>query len=229
MDRRIALMVQCPEVATTKTYTNTAITTAALIAAANPLRKSLMIENGSPTASAALPIVGTVQADVAAKQGILIGPSPNFATPIEGLQVDEKWGEWSQKAWYAISGFSAGPIAVLTYEEIWQCQSIILGVNTSQLATDGVTPAGVWQSPDLSSGGSQFRLNRNDDGDLVIQEWFAYPVGTGNITVQVFQSFDDLPTVVDGSTGFFDVMLPRLSQSGQHHLDNLLSKLKVAQ
>lgn len=182
-----------------------------------------MIHNGKPTVASSFLCVGTDATAVGLNNGILIGPAANAVFSLPGLQVDESWGEWAQKAWYATAPFlGVGLGLALTFEEIFTCESIILGINTATPLSSG-NPLGIWESPDLLNGGSEFRLSRATDYDLTIQEWFAWPVGSGTVNVQVFQSFD-----VPVEFPMMTVQLPQLSPHGKEAARRLLDAMQDA-
>lgn len=229
LDRRTSLLVQCPERSTTTNYikvTNVWAAAATQIVGANTLRKSLMVSSSDPKAQ----VVSINAVDAAALIGI---PLPAFAGGALSLplQIDDSWGEWSQQAWYLANASGGGTSTATAYEELWNCAAVILGINTSVSLIAGPygnAPSGLWQTPDLS-GPQTFNLSKLFDGDLVIQEWFAWPVGTAGLTIpiQVFQSFDDAP--IPDYFSSFQVSLPQLSTEGKMHLSNLLRRADPAQ
>lgn len=220
MESRRSLMVQCPEQNLTVAATSPAVLNdgaAHTIAAADPLRRSMTIAVGPPDVSVS---VGTFGPNGAP----LFAIDPASTIPLTVNVNDYDYPQSVKSLWSATvlgDGTHGCPVTVLT--EVSTCAAIILGiVNTvaTYAGPGGTVPVGVWQSPDLSSGGTQFRLDNVSNADLVIQEWFAWPVGSGSVKVQVFQAFD-MPEPETQLT----VQIPALSPHGKKAAQDLLAAM----
>lgn len=222
MDRRTSLLVQCPELATTTIWTAPIVLAGVgtQLVGANPLRRSLMMSSGFGTRRIK---VGPSNA-VSAQSGILISDNAadNSVQPV--LQVDDSWGEWAQSAWWAWND-GAGNDTVSCFQEVLLCAGLVLAITTAPPTYTGpygsVAP-GIWIAPDLSGGPAKFSLSEQFDGDLVFQEWFAWPVGSGSVNVQVYEAFNLPPDSVTNIT----VQIPALSPHGKQAAIELLAKMQ---
>lgn len=220
MDRRKSLMVQCPEVNRIVNSTrvdSTDIVPLSISLPANSLRASLLWTLTVNTPPMRYVVVSPV-ADGAASGS----PFGVDLVRTAYLYVDDE--KLVRLAWS--SGFSAAGAFSFTecvFEEFYQCRAVILGINTSgptYAGPYGTVPLGIWTSPDLDSGPAMFRLSDDFDDELTIQQWFAWPVGTGTINVQVFQSFS-LPEPRSALT----VQIPSLSPHGKQAAMDLIAAM----
>lgn len=224
MERRQSLMIQCPELAPTVNEHNASITDGTpspIILTANPLRTAVLfcwrLNNGPLTFATLWPN------GIPDPSGNHIGIDARTDGEYAVTQPELAALQWQGNS----AGTAPWTLSVSSHQTLQVCSSIILGiVNTTPTVAGpaGTTPIGLWESPDLSSGGSEFRLTRSQDYDLVSQEWFAYPVGTGNVQVQVYQTYEapDLDAVTKRSTTA--VKLPRLSRGATGALKDLLAR-----
>jgi hypothetical protein len=225
MDARQSLLVQCPEVATELNYTllDVPSNTTPMLFAADALRKSFMVAytDANPV------YISTNLADAASEQGFaLLNTFTTSVFNVPWLKMNDA-GEWPQQAWY-VANPSATDVKISVWEELYTCRAIILGINTGVQNTDGPAgpaPIGIWTSPNLDGGPAIFKLARHLDHDMTIYEWFAYPVGIGSISIQVFQAFELLDLDTDAMQGKIKVGLPQLSPAAKRHLHDLRSRL----
>lgn len=229
MESRRALIVQCPESNTNTNYSsvsNTWPNAPSILVAANPLRRSLMASCSQAPTSA----ISTNVTDLTGGIGIPLNGvfGGNGAGTVE---IDDSWGEWPQDEWFFKNTSGGSTVTCSVFEEIFLCRSVVLGIaQTVAIAgPNGNAPPGIWTSPTLDSGPATFRLTAVQDADLVIQEWFAWPVGTGTVGVQVFQAFDLPPLSLDPNFATFDVGMPQLSAQGKYHLDSLRRKIAASE
>jgi hypothetical protein len=225
MDRRATLIVQCPQQAVTVQQTNVVTVggVPTVFAAANPLRTRLIL-TGSTINTIWYSLDAATLPGATNFAGIPL-TTGNPGTGLNKIGQYEITGPMAGEGWW----YETATIQdVVKIEETVTCAAIVLGIKTlpaSVAGPYGSVPPGIWQTPDLLSGPSEFRINRAADADLVIQEWFAWPVGSGDVTVQIFQAFDDLPPQLDADYGTFQVGLPSLSPAGKMYLDNLRRKI----
>lgn len=225
MPRRRSLMVQCPESATSLLQASVGILTGGTsqLCAANQLRKSVIFAAGDVSRDLMVaPSAAPSNFDsLCIQQSVVPGQLP-------ALVISEStYGAWARSLWACLNN-GALNATVLVMQEVYTCRAIILGIKADPVTYTGpfgAAPAGIWTSPDLAAGGATFRLNSVADADLTIQEWFAWPVGSGTIGVQVFQAFDDAPPISEDTYTTFDVGLPQLSSLGKFHLDSLRRKI----
>lgn len=221
MDTRQSLMVQCPvsDMALTRAATPINGVGQLTVLGANPLRRRVIF-SCQPGVSATV-MVAPINTNFGASEGIPIF-APAGSTYIPALTIDDSWGDYAKQAWFGWNQTALVNVVVYAYQEIYACQSIILGISSASVSS-GVSgvPVGIWESPDLLNGGSEFRLSRAQEADLVIQEWFAWPVGSGTVKVQVFQAFD---VPVDYSQ--FTVQMPSLSPHGKKAAMDLLDAMQ---
>lgn len=222
MDLRTSLMVQCPELPTTTS--NTFGTTlnggvAGQVIAADPLRARLVIFKAALDASTASYRIfpgADGGGGMAGENG-----TTNFPASYDTGRSQLAQAAWSQLATGA--GTHAEPVQFIV--ETYQCVGLILGITTAAptyTGPYGVVPPGIWLAPDLAGGPTIFRLSTKIDGELTIQEWFAWPVGTGDVNAQVYEVFDPPPTPETQIT----VAMPALSPHGKQAAIDLLAAMR---
>lgn len=227
---RKSLIVQCPQ-----TIVNVAsIGTAVLndgnphqILAANALRRRVSFWKATLAAA-------TTGFNVAPSSGPAGGWGGNAGIAGTTYAYDTYDSAMAGVAWSMTAGgpgLDGEPITMVT--ETYANKAIILGVQQNTdlyVGPYGITPVGLWTSDDLSSGGSTFRLSAADDGELVEQEWFVWPVGTTQVSIPVLESFEtpelDAARYIDPEASF-TVKLPRLSRAGCKALNELLGKVSI--
>lgn len=225
LDRRQALLVQCPQVAPT-------VVAGVGAAVNNGVIHQILAANALRTRVAwCYPAVDASTTDVAFFPGTTNGGLV-YAPGIGTLPLMYDTGPNSPLAasvWNAIVGGAATHSEVFPYiTEVQKCAVIVLGVSIAvptYTGLFGTTPFGIWTSPYLASGPAIFRLSAASDFDLVKQEWFAWPIGSGNVTVQVYQSFDSSIDVPPTTQDSFRHRLPQLSPMALRHLEILKSRL----
>lgn len=219
--------MQCPQFATAPVSHTALITddgTNQILATSNVLRTNLLLR-GRPWPAGATN--GIIFPDPPSGGGQ--GQYVSAATDIDINAAN--WGTMVSAEWLAaIGGNGLSSVRYDVFESIIGCEAIILGISQAvptNTGPNGVLPFGIWQSSDLSSGGSQFRLSWTADNDLVTQEWFAWPVGNAPISIQVFQAFDMPPATEDLTT--FTARLPQLDTAGKRHLETLRERIRQAE
>lgn len=221
LDARQSLIVQCPELANTSfgnDYQILANSGFAAFLAADPTR--VRISFSVPKLDAGITKIW-IGPNLTTDGGIAI----NSASASFPVQYDTGVSQIAGQQWFAdVIGGGGATQDIFSIEEYATCPALVLGINKSTAVKDGPygkAPVGIWTSPDLSSGGSQFRLSRATDYDLVIQEWFAWPIGVGVFSVQVFQAFD-VPIEYAPLT----VTMPSLSPHGKKAAQDLIDKIQ---
>lgn len=224
-DRRRSLMVQCPQALVTINMAYAAINNGAQslqILAPNPLRTGVTF-------------IGPQQLNT---NLTWLSPNPtadtfgvaNFYGP--NLVETQTWTsppEMARLQW-VLKGFGTPPwnSDCDAFETLPGCIAIILAMQTSSpivAGRYGNAPSGYWQSESLLAGGSIFELDEKAHGDIVHQEWFAWPVGTATVPIPVIECFEtnDAPPTVNGGT--ISIGLPQLSAGGKKHLAELLARI----
>lgn len=210
METRRSLLIQCPEQADAISSAVVPIVndnvTRTLIAA-NPLRKRLVVSIGAIDAS-------TTEifffAGTGTSGGIYILPvSPQYPMVFDTAESRIAAEKWSAN----VNGNATHAQVFFLTVQIATCVAVIVGINTSgptYTGPYGTVPLGIWTSPNLEAGPQVFRLDRDNDGELVKQEWFVWPVGSGTVNVQVFQTFDLPP-----KRSALVVQLPSMSPHGK--------------
>lgn len=227
MDARNALMVACPQCGSSKYKLNipampSGVATAILPADSRRRFFAIGTNGAQPV------IIGTDDADVSLGYGIPISVDP-LGSSNGQFFASSDWGQWIQEAWFA-NTVGAGTVHLLVWADSPICPAIILAMNTSTVLRPGpfgTAPDGFWLANNLEAGPDIFRLSREADQELVSQQWYAWPVGTGTVNVAVYQSFDFPPATEDMAT--FTARLPPLDAAGQRHLETLRERIRQAE